>query len=86
VEEDIASIGPDDRAPQRYLAPVSFTAPNGETVSANLGAGRLETIAADDLLKILEETLAEQQKRRRGTPAANSDDEGLHGVSDSPGG
>jgi hypothetical protein len=82
----VGSIGPDDQIPQRNLAVVVFNGPGGRTVSASLGAGRLESIAEDDLRKILAEALAQQQKPVRGTPATSNDDEGLHGLSDAPGG
>jgi hypothetical protein len=62
----VGSLGPDDPPPQANVAVVVFESPNGQTVTADLGAGRLETIADDDLLKILEEAVADRERRRRG--------------------
>jgi hypothetical protein len=63
----LGPLGQDDPLPQPSVAVVVFTGPTGRTVTADLAVGRLETIAEDDLRKILEEALAAEAAK--GKPA-----------------
>jgi hypothetical protein len=54
-----------DPLPEPSAAVIVFSGPEGRTLTADLPPGRLETIAEDDLAKVLDEALSREERKRR---------------------